>query len=117
MDIYSTLAMLGVLQSLRAKAPRFLLSMFFPLASFSDDEKIIFDVEVDDIEIAPFVSPLAAGRVGADTGYERSGQPVALAKLLFFSPNSFARLLACSAKDCSDPANALGQHDAGVVPD
>lgn len=70
MDIYSTLAMLGVLQSLRAKAPRFLLNMFFPLASFSDDEKIIFDVEVDDIEIAPFVSPLAAGRVGADTGYE-----------------------------------------------
>lgn len=66
MDIYSTLAMLGVLQSLRAKAPRFLLNMFFPLASFSDTEKIIFDVEVDDIEIAPFVSPPAAsGRTPA----------------------------------------------------
>lgn len=70
MDIYTTTAMLTVLRSLRSKAPQFLLTMCFPLASFSDKAHIIFDVEVDDVEVAPFVSPLRPGTIGTDLGYE-----------------------------------------------
>lgn len=95
MDIYTTIAMLTVLRSLRAGAPRFLLSMFFPLASFSDDEKILFDVEIDDIEVAPFVSPLSAGRIGTDTGYEtRMFAPAYIKPLHDIKPGETLRRLA-----------------------
>ncbi len=70
MNLYTTTAMLAVLRSLRRGTPRFLLDTFFPGSTFSDDEQIMFDVEVDNMEVAPFVSPLHAGRVMSDTGYQ-----------------------------------------------
>lgn len=70
MNLYTTTAMLGVLYSLRRGTPRFLLDTFFPGATYSDTEQIMFDVEIDNLEVAPFVSPLHAGRVMSDTGYQ-----------------------------------------------
>jgi len=95
MDIYTTIAMLKVLRSLRAGAPRFLLNMFFPLATYADTEKIMFDVEIDDVEVAPFVSPLAAGRIGNDTGYEtRMFAPAYIKPLHDLKPDEIQRRLA-----------------------
>lgn len=68
--IYSTTAMLGVLRALRKAQPRWLLDTFFPGMSFSDTEQVAFDVEVEDEEVAPFVSPTSAGQIGSDLGYE-----------------------------------------------
>lgn len=70
MDIYSTTAMKTVLTALRKQSPRWLLDTFFPGMQLSDSEDICFDVEVADEEVAPFVSPTAAGVLGADTGFE-----------------------------------------------
>ena len=67
MDIYATVAMLEALRSLR-RVPKFLLSLFFPGYSLSDDEQIKFDVEIDNVQIAPFVAPTAPGHVLRDKG-------------------------------------------------
>lgn len=76
MNIYSTVAMQATLRSLRNQASTWLLDTFFPLATYSDKEEIAFDIEPDDIELAPFVSPLSAGQVGSEQGFET----------LFFKP-------------------------------
>lgn len=91
-QIYTTTAMMTVLHSLRSTAPRFLLDTFFPMATFSDTEEIAFDAEDDDIELAPFVSPLVAGRVGADKGYQtRFFAPAYIKPLHDLKPNEVLR--------------------------
>ena len=68
-DLYSTATMLALIPSLRRSINTWFLDSFFPLANFSDGEEVIFDVEDDDLEIAPFVHPLAAAKIGEDVGY------------------------------------------------
>lgn len=67
LGIYDTASMLELLRSLRV-VPKFLLDLFFPGSHTSDDEYILFDVEIDNVQVAPYVSPRAAGRVMTDKG-------------------------------------------------
>lgn len=66
-NIYTTASMLEALRSLRV-VPQFLLTMFFPGFALSDDEEIKFDVEIDNVQVAPFVAPTSAGRIMRDKG-------------------------------------------------
>lgn len=47
----------------------FLLDTFFPLLQLSEAEEIAFDVKDGQRRIAPFVSPLVAGKIQADQGF------------------------------------------------
>jgi Phage major capsid protein E len=94
MNIYSTLAMQAVLRSLRNTASTWLLDTFFPGGTYSDKEEIAFDIEDDDIELAPFVSPLSAGKVGSDQGYEtRFFKPAYVKPLHDIKPDRVLRRL------------------------
>lgn len=98
MNLYTTTAMLGVLRSLRSQSVMWLLNKFFPLATFSDAEEIMFDVELDDLEIAPFVSPYAEGKVGKDQGYQTNTfKPAYVKPLNDIKPNEPLRRLAGEA--------------------
>lgn len=68
MDIYTTATLNRLVESLK-RPQTTLLSAFFPQIETSDDETIYFDVANKKRRIAPFVSPLVAGRVIADEGY------------------------------------------------
>lgn len=64
MDIFSPAVLNRVVQDLKASAPTlFLLNMFFPETSVSDQEEIFFDVLTGKPRLAPFVSPMVEGQV------------------------------------------------------
>ena len=68
-DMYSTATMLQALPSLR-KAPRFLQDVVFKNVITSDDEFIALDKIGDDMRVAPFVSPLAPGKIMKQRGIQ-----------------------------------------------
>lgn len=70
LDIYSTAAMLPLVRSLKTPGHWILDTYFGSGRSYSDDEKIYFDVEVDSQQVAPFVSPMMAGKVMSEEGRE-----------------------------------------------
>lgn len=59
---YDTDTLLGVVQGL-APFETFLLNLFFPNLVTFDTSTISFDVVAEDMRLAPFVSPLVAGKV------------------------------------------------------
>jgi len=61
MNPYETADLQEALQSLQ-RPPRFLLDFFFNTTVLSDTKQICFDFEEDDLTLAPFVSPLVAGK-------------------------------------------------------
>lgn len=69
MDTYSTNQLLQSLQSLQ-RPPRFLMDMFFPNVITFDTQKVSFDLEDDNMELAPFVSPVVAGKAEKGKGYQ-----------------------------------------------
>lgn len=69
MDIYSTGALVRVVNSLDVPVP-FLLNRYFPLRQQSEDEKIYFDKKDKKRRLAPFVSPLVEGKVVEARGYK-----------------------------------------------
>lgn len=74
-NIYSTVQLLQTIESLH-RAPRFLLDTFFPTVLTSDREEIAFDVEPDNLVLAPFVSPYVPGVAESEDAIET----------LFFKP-------------------------------
>src|SRR5690606_27202002 len=62
MDIYSTGALVRVVESLDVPVP-FLLNRYFTLRQQSENEKIYFDRKDKKRRLAPFVSPLVEGKV------------------------------------------------------
>lgn len=60
----------AVLESLRSQPSRFLLDQFFPTVQTFDTEEIYFDAMDDNINIAPFVSPLSKSKAAANTGFQ-----------------------------------------------
>lgn len=68
-DLYSTVSMAGVVGALRVEAPRFLLDFFFPRVFNALGKDITLDIEGEDLEIAPFVSPLSKGVIQREQGY------------------------------------------------
>lgn len=67
-DVYSTGAMTQAVNSIKTPG-RFLLDRFFRLQQLEDTEEIHFDVEIDDIKIAPFVHPTMKGVVQGSAGF------------------------------------------------
>jgi len=75
MQVYDTDTLLGVVNELDFFDP-FLLSMFFPEVITFDTSKIDFDVISEDDSLAPFVSPMVAGKADKASGGElRSFKP------------------------------------------
>lgn len=68
MDLYSTTALNGVVDSLK-RPTLFLLNSAFGTVMTSDSEEIYFDVLTGNRKLAPFVSPLREGKVVATEGY------------------------------------------------
>lgn len=69
MDIYSTGALVRVVESLDVPVP-FLLNRYFTLRQQSENEKIYFDRKDKKRRLAPFVSPLVEGKVVEALGYK-----------------------------------------------
>ncbi len=69
MDIFSTYVLNRVVENLQRPAS-FLLDMFFPAIQTEDSEEIHFDIDQSKPRLAPFVSPLVAGKVVAGEGFE-----------------------------------------------
>lgn len=62
MDIYSTAVLVGVVPNLKL-SQNWLLDSFFPGIVTSDKETVAIDVDVGKRRMAPFVSPLVAGKL------------------------------------------------------
>lgn len=66
---YSTDALVGVVQNLK-RAQKWMLDRYFTTESQSETETINFDVVIGKRRVAPFCSPLVAGKVVASLGRE-----------------------------------------------
>jgi hypothetical protein len=85
-DIFSTNVMTAVVRSLKIPQPG-LLSMFFPAVQESTTEEIHFDVENKKRRLAPFVSPLVAGRLVASNGFSaKTFKPAYIKDKRVFTP-------------------------------
>lgn len=69
MDVFSTNALIGVVQDLKQTVSVEVLNRFFPRASYEATEEIHFDLIDNKRRLAPFVSPLVAGQVVAANGH------------------------------------------------
>ncbi len=68
MDIFSTAVLARVVAELPAPAP-FFLNSFFPAVQTETSEEIHFDIDQGRRRLAPFVSPIVAGKVVRSKGY------------------------------------------------
>lgn len=68
MDIYSTGAIREVIRTFERPKP-FLLDLFFRNQVNSQEEEILFDIQVFKRRISPFVAPHVPGKLVAQTGY------------------------------------------------
>jgi hypothetical protein len=69
MTPYTTTQLLQTVANLQM-TPRFLLDFFFPDTVTFDTEQISFDVEGLNLKLAPFVSPLVAGKAQKGRGFD-----------------------------------------------
>jgi hypothetical protein len=84
---YDTATLQGVLQNLTYFDP-FLLALFFPDVVTFETETIAFDIVEKDLKLAPFVSPLVAGKVQrAQGGAVKTFRPAYLKPKDVVSPN------------------------------
>src|SRR4051812_12688133 len=74
MNLYSTVALQGILRSLKQPSV-FLGNQYFKQVIVSDKEEIAFDVEETDEQLAPFVAPQVEGATVLEDGF-----PTALLK-------------------------------------
>jgi hypothetical protein len=71
MELYDSATLLGVVRSPDfGENVAFLRDRFYPLEQFSTDDKIYFDEIDDDRRLAPYVSPVHAGQVMEERGYD-----------------------------------------------
>ena len=69
MNVYDTATLLGVLRELDPFDP-FLLNMFYPDMVTFETSEIDFDAVSEDMTLAPFVSPMVAGKANKAAGGE-----------------------------------------------
>jgi hypothetical protein len=67
LSVYSTIALLGVVNKLEQFQP-FLLNLFFPEVALFNDEKIALDKVAKGLSLAPFVSPMVGGKIQRGKG-------------------------------------------------
>lgn len=94
MDIFNIAVLNKVVAELPAPAP-FLLNSFFPTIQTEESEEIHFDVESGRRRLAPFVSPIVAGKVVQSQGYStKSFKPAYIKdKRVFDSNRPFQRAI------------------------
>lgn len=68
MDLYTTTALVRIVDRIRVARPAF-LDTFFPQIVEQDTEEIAFDVIPEGRRVAPFVSPLVAGKIVQSKGF------------------------------------------------
>lgn len=71
-DLYSTDVLTGIVRNPKNMPQTWLLDMFFPNVQTETSQEIHFDVEEEDISLAPFVSPLVAGQIVSEKGFKTS---------------------------------------------
>lgn len=87
MDIFETAVLARVVESLN-RPQSFLLDAFFPQVQTEVSEEIHFDVDSSRPTLAPFVSPLKAGRVAVEDGFvTKSFRPAYVKDKRRFNPN------------------------------
>ncbi|MCB1723218.1 MAG: major capsid protein [Gammaproteobacteria bacterium] len=69
MDLFSTDVLTGLVRNPNNMPQTWLLDMFFPNVQTETSEEIHFDVEDEDISLAPFVSPLVEGQIVVEKGF------------------------------------------------
>lgn len=85
-DLFSTNTMLGVVNSLLGN-PQFMLDRYFPRIQTSDSEEIHFDIIDKTRRIAPFVSPVVAGKVMTQQGITtKTFKPAYIKPKFVFNP-------------------------------
>lgn len=113
MDIYSTVALNRLVQSL-IRPQTALLSAFFPEVQTSDSEEIFFDVENKKRRIAPFVSPLREGKLVEDEGYvTKSFKPAYTKDKRVHDPMKALKRLA--GETIGGSMSALDRHQANLA--
>ena len=68
MDIYNTMALIMVVQGMD-RVQSFILDRYYPEIQTEESEEIHFDVDESRPILAPFVSPLVAGKIIKDEGF------------------------------------------------
>jgi hypothetical protein len=87
-DIFSTHTLTKTVEYLDRPAS-FLLDTFFGMVQTEESEEIHFDIDKSKPRIAPFVSPLVAGKVVDNEGYEtQSFKPAYVKDKRRFDPNA-----------------------------
>jgi len=87
MDIFDTAVLNRVVQDL-TRPSSFLLDTFFPQIQTEESEEIHFDTDDSKPRIAPFVSPLVAGKVQVEDGFStQSFRPAYIKDKRRFEPN------------------------------
>ena len=88
MDIFSTHVLNRVVEHL-VRPASFLLDTFFTSIQTEESEEIHFDIDQSKPRLAPFVSPLVAGKVVASEGFEsKSFKPAYVKDKRRFDPNA-----------------------------
>ena len=92
MNIYDTAVLNGVVQSLK-RPKSFLLNTVFGTVQTETSEQIAVDIEIGNRKVAPFVSPLVAGKVQSQDGFNtRLYKPAYIKPKAVVDPNrSFKR--------------------------
>lgn len=87
-DIFSTQVLNKTVEYLDRPAS-FLLDTFFGQVQTADTEEIFFDIDKSKPRLTPFVSPLVAGKVVADSGYDtKSFKPAYVKDKRRFDPSA-----------------------------
>lgn len=87
-DIFSTFVLNKTLENLNVSGS-FLLDKLFPTIQTEEAEEIHFDIDKSKPRLAPFVSPLVAGKVVATDGFEtKSFKPAYVKDKRRFDPNA-----------------------------
>lgn len=88
MDIFSTAVLARVVEALN-RPQSFLLDTFFPEVQTEQSEEIHFDIDLSKPTLAPFVSPVRAGQVVVDEGFQtKSLKPAYVKDKRVFDPNT-----------------------------
>lgn len=91
MDLFSTNTLTAIVQDLRVPQMG-LAARYFGTVSQDDTEEIHFDVDNKPRRMAPFVSPLVAGRVVASRGFQtKTFKPAYIKDKRTFTPNRAIR--------------------------
>lgn len=95
MDLFSTNALTGAINSLKSPAPMGFLSAYFPNVQTETTEEIHFDVISRSRRIAPFVSPLVEGKIVEAQGYNtKTFKPAYIKPKTPFTPGRAIKRLA-----------------------